>query len=134
MKCGFIVLSLVMLLKGYLCGKRKGLCNSTHVDKPVDDYMKIITINWKFYGYIESGAPYRNPFSIPYNEYPQCSNMRIETHRAATGHSEIDLNFECRESANAVSPCQMIEFVNNNTVRFNYEPMRRNPIAKNGVP
>lgn len=128
MKVSITVLCLVIIFEGYACDKRKGVCNFAHQVISVDAF-EPTTRYWKIYGYIESGAPYRNPFYVHFNESPQCNNLEMYTydHR---GNPKILLSFACGPRSLPLLSCKLIEFVSNNTAKVTHLPETINTDCK----
>lgn len=119
MKYLFIALGLGIFPKGYSGGKGKGVCNHTHSVSTNSSYnYKIRTIWWRIYAYIESDAPYRNPFYMHFNEPPQCNRINVVKGTEMSSR----LLFSCDEGTIGGPHCKSIEFDSNNNVKFKYLP------------
>lgn len=119
MKYLFMSLGLLIILEGYSARKRQGFCNHTHsVSMNSSFNYKFKTLWWRIYAYVESDAPYRNPFYMHFNEPPQCN--RIKMVKGTKMSSK--LLFSCDAGIIGGPYCKSIEFDKNNNVAFKYLP------------
>lgn len=117
MKYLIFSLLLFVIIKGHHCGKKKGVCKYA---QPAEHFIRNCQLSnswWRIYGYIESGAPYRNPFYVPYQESFDCNRIWI------SGFEHSEIGFHCEHKNGPVEPCLRLSFGANNTLlTFNYWP------------
>lgn len=112
----FLFWFLAFIFEGCLCGEKEGIC----------EYQSQYKI--PVYGYIESGAPYRNPFYIHFEDSFNCSEIIIMSNRKH--FKEIGINFYCGHDHAIGRPCKFIRFESKDIIRFEYWPFEVNNNCK----